>query len=155
MVNICSAQEPGIDLVVNKNNQEEDNKPSIFEFLAQEEITELTIECDLEKVYNLKKDEGKEDVKFIFKNVNGAQLDFEVKVEGRGKTRRRICEFPPLKISFPKKQLGANDLLKDHRKLKLVTHCNGAKEDEQNVLKEYHTYKTYNQITMPASEYNY
>ncbi len=68
-----------------------------------------------------------------------------LQVDVRGKFRRRICSFPPLKLNFSKKDLVASGLTK-HDKLKLVTHC--LDEGGENLLlREFLAYRLYNQLT--------
>ncbi len=60
-----------------------------------------------------------------------------VEVRLRGHSRRRVCEFPPLRVKFSE----------DGRKLKLVTHCRNYDRGEQDLLEEYLAYRIYNLLT--------
>jgi len=124
-------------------------EPTIFQHLCSEKVEAITIEANLEKLYELKKKGSKDEAKakLSYTTPSGTTQEFNVKLEARGKTRRRICGFPPLKVSFSKKSLDGNSLLGKHRKLKLVTHCNGDELDQQNVIKEYLAYKAFNLVT--------
>jgi len=115
------------------------DEPTIFQHLCSEQVEAITIEADMEKLYDLKKKGSKDEIKakLGYTTPSGTTKEFNVKLEARGKTRRRICAFPPLKVSFSKKGLDGNSLLEKHRKLKLVTHCNGDELDQQNIIKEY------------------
>ncbi|MCB0657472.1 MAG: hypothetical protein KDC57_15105 [Saprospiraceae bacterium] len=72
----------------------------------------------------------------------------------RGKYRRRICSFPPIKLDLDKD--GLEDLgLKKHDEYKLVTHCSDHPEQETYVRKEFLAYKI-QQILLPyAYEVHY
>ena len=58
-----------------------------------------------------------------------------------------MCEFPPLKVKFCKKELAKEGISESHKSLKLVTHCNDESGALQNVLEEYLAYKIYNELT--------
>ncbi|MBK7874075.1 MAG: hypothetical protein IPJ74_27220 [Saprospiraceae bacterium] len=63
----------------------------------------------------------------------------------RGKTRREICAFPPLKIKFDEKTLQAKGFNPAYENLKLVTHCVAG--NDELVLREYLIYLILNQLT--------
>lgn len=71
----------------------------------------------------------------------------EIKVKARGRSRRTYCEFPPLKLKFPKEGLQQIGLNKRHNSLKLVTHCAEDANSQKNVLEEYLAYKLYSELT--------
>lgn len=77
----------------------------------------------------------------------GSKLVFKqtAEVQARGNARRKICEFPPIKIRFAADP-ALPDSLKEAQVIKVVAACN---EDisEQLVLKECLMYKLYNVIT--------
>jgi len=69
-----------------------------------------------------------------------------VKIKVRGKFRRRICDFPPLKIKLQEKNLeGIN--LGNYKTFKLVTHCHNKEATRSYILKEYLAYQLYQQLT--------
>lgn len=74
-----------------------------------------------------------------------------VTVAGRGKTRRsrETCAFPPLRIAFPGKP-PETSLFAGQKSLKLVTHCQAARDHQRHLLLEYAAYRLYNVLT-PAS----
>jgi hypothetical protein len=71
------------------------------------------------------------------------QDTFNIRVKTRGKTRNKICDFPPLQLHFPESVLEENNFFPKHT-LKLVTHCIA---DSTLVLKEFLAYKIYNELT--------
>jgi hypothetical protein len=122
---------------------------SVFDYLATQEISEVTITTDLTHLLEL---EGKEDQKAVLSFINAAdELEaWDIKLSARGKFRLRICEFPPLKLNFSKDDL-SNRGFADFDKYKLVTHCQeNRQEAKEAVLREYTTYQMYNALT-PAS----
>ena len=71
-----------------------------------------------------------------------------VKLSVRGNTRAnpRLCYFPPLKVNFKKKEVKGT-IFAGQNKLKLVTHCNDRKINEEYILREYMVYKLYQMLT--------
>lgn len=122
---------------------------SVFDYLATQDISDVTITTDLTQLLEL---EGEEDQKAVlsFVNANNESEAWDIKLSGRGKFRRRICEFPPLKLDFSKDDLRDRGFAK-FDKYKLVTHCQeNRQEAREAVLREYTTYQMYNVLT-PAS----
>lgn len=76
--------------------------------------------------------------------ADGSTHDVEVRL--RGRSRRRVCEFPPLRLKFPK--AGAPGTVFDgQRRVKLVTHCRNSDRGEQDLLEEYLAYRIFNLLT--------
>jgi len=74
-------------------------------------------------------------------------LNVEVRTRGHFRLKRATCDFPPLRLTFPKAELDKT-LFERQRSLKLVTHCdNKSAEYEQYVLQEYLVYRVYNRLT--------
>ncbi len=84
---------------------------------------------------------------FLFNDATGLAQRWPLEVGVRGKFRRRTCTFPPLKLNFSKKMLAANGLTKEFDKLKLVTPCFNDETAQQLILKEYLSYRLFNQLT--------
>jgi len=120
-------------------------KKTIFDALYSEQIRKIRLETDLQGILNNRKNEESVNGKFYYWDETGQKIKRSVKIQVRGKTRRRVCDFPPLRLKFKKKQLKKANLSRRNN-LKLVTHCLDGKSGDQNVLKEYLIYKMYNQI---------
>lgn len=121
---------------------------SFFSLIINERFEQLTIESDFSQLKEKRMDNHSQEATLSFKNPLNEVQDWEVDIEVRGNFRRRICtDMPPLKIIFPKATLRDKGFPTDYRKYKLVTHCLDNFESEQNVLKEYWTYKLYNELT--------
>ena len=65
-----------------------------------------------------KKDEY-QPASITFKLADGSQFQQELKVKARGKSRRRICDFPPIKMKFKKDNLEADGLNREFNEYKL------------------------------------
>ena len=58
----------------------------------------------------------------------------------------RTCGFPPLRLDLPSKKVD-NTPFAGEDKLKLVTHCQGDRSFERNLLREYALYRAFNAVT--------
>jgi len=86
---------------------------------------------------------GDQDVAFTLRTEGS---DHQVDVRLRGNSRRRVCEFPPLRLNF-NTQAAAATLFENQNKLKLVTHCRESDAAEQDLLKEYMAYRIFNMLS--------
>ena len=77
-------------------------------------------------------------------------IEHSIKVRIRGKSRRRVCSFPPLRINFAADDT-AQSIFKDQDKLKLATHCREHGSAQVDILQEYAAYRIFNLI----SEFSY
>lgn len=120
---------------------------SIFDLIYKQEVTEISIILELDSLIQNRKTADYRPASFSYRDENGKQHTYDIKVKPRGKFRRRTCDFPPLKLKFPKNQLETAGL-SDLNELKLVTHCleNSDRSDDM-VLREYLVYKMYNELT--------
>ncbi|RME95212.1 MAG: hypothetical protein D6772_13495 [Bacteroidetes bacterium] len=71
--------------------------------------------------------------------------DWEVKLFLRGRYRRRVCDFPPLRIKFKKAHLRTAGL-KEYNRFKLVTHCSDDFDYRDNLMREQLAYELYRLI---------
>lgn len=93
-----------------------------------------------------KKGDAKYPVQLTYTGDDGAQHTLDAEVALRGITRRRICDFPPLKLHFDKKKMKGTKF-RGNKSLKLVTYCDTNSKYEQYYVKEFLTYRIYNLIT--------
>lgn len=75
-----------------------------------------------------------------------ADGDIRVAVRIRGKSRQRVCRFPPLRLRFPAAQ-APDSVFAGQDKLKLVTHCAEGDRATAAVIGEYAAYRILNQLT--------
>lgn len=87
--------------------------------------------------------EKPEEVPFVLRE-NG--LDYQVTVRLRGKSRLRVCDFPPLRVRFDTEQINAG-VFAGQDKVKLVTHCRNNDKGEKNALEEYTAYRLFALLT--------
>ncbi len=121
---------------------------SIFDALVREEVLEITIATDLKALVEDRRTDDYLEAMLTFADEQERQMVFPVELQWRGKFRRRVCDFPPVKLKFPKKELEARGLNKTFNDLKLVTHCIDDKtEGNENLLREYLAYQLYQTLT--------
>ena len=120
---------------------------SIFSAINHSQVIEATITTDLALLEGNIRTEEYQPAEFSFTNKDGEALTMDVEIRPRGRFRRRVCGFPPLKMKFSKKRL-AQMGYGPFSSVKLVTHClDEAYAGKENVLKEYLVYKMYNVLT--------
>ena len=73
-------------------------------------------------------------------------VEHQIKVRLRGKSRLRVCSFPPLRLNFVASAVD-DTVFEDQDKLKLVTHCRDSERSEQDMLLEYAAYRVFNVIS--------
>jgi len=74
----------------------------------------------------------------------------QVLVRARGKSRMRVCDFPPLRVMFSQEHVAAS-VFAGQRSLKLVSHCSARRAAQIDLLQEYAAYRIFNLI----SEYGF
>lgn len=121
---------------------------SLFEKIKGDNIQEVILTADFEKLIATRfvKDAPKQQATLTLKN-DSTDWQLPVKITLRGRFRRKKCDLPPIKLDFPKAQLQEMGLHPKFDELKLVTHCLDGTESNQTLLKEYWTYRLYNQLT--------
>ena len=72
-----------------------------------------------------------------------AGRSYPVEVRARGKSRLRVCAFPPLRLKFS----APDGIFAGADKLKLVTHCRDNDTSEEDVIEEYAVYRMFNALT--------
>lgn len=86
---------------------------------------------------------SKDERPFVLR-ANG--VEHAVNVRTRGKSRIRVCDFPPLRIRFDADNT-ADTVFAGQTALKLVTQCQDHKEAAANVLEEFTAYRIFNLIS--------
>ena len=120
---------------------------TVFDDLYSSKLIYLRIEGDISKMVK-KKSMGKDvDAELVWTKEDQSVEKYDVEIEARGKSRRKICSFPPIKLKFRPEGLKEKGLAHSFRTYKLVTHCFNSERGNRNLLKEYLAYKMYNQIT--------
>ena len=122
-------------------------KETIFKTLNTTDILTVTISTALDSLTINKNKDNYFPAVLKYMDSSGKMINRSVKIKPRGRSRRKVCGFPPLKIKFCKKELATQGISIAHKSLKLVTHCSDEKDALQNVLEEFLAYKVYNELT--------
>jgi len=123
---------------------------SIFRALQHNRIVGIAIETNLDSLINHRNRDTYQKGFFTYSDFSGKTDRQAIKLRPRGKFRRRICDFPMIKIDFSKKKLKKEGYAK-YDDYKLVTHCmNNMMVSYESVAREYLAYKLYN-ILSPNS----
>ncbi|HKK76576.1 MAG TPA: hypothetical protein VJ953_15985 [Saprospiraceae bacterium] len=120
---------------------------SLFNLLQSVEKLELKIITDLDKITGDRNTNEEFPATFEIYNKKDLVSSWDIKLKQRGRYRRKVCGFPPIKLDFDKDQLEDRGLA-DFDKFKLVTHCIDDKViGNENVTKEHLVYELYNLIS--------
>lgn len=76
--------------------------------------------------------------------ANGIEHQIHVRV--RGKSRLRVCDFPPLRLNFSK-DAPEKSVFAGQDTLKLVTHCRNRAVAQMDALQEFGAYQIFNRIS--------
>ena len=115
--------------------------------LFQESTTiEATLSAPLNTLVRLRPQDTYVRGEMTFRQADGSEATFKVKVRTRGNFRHKNCDFPPFLLNFRKKKV-KDTLLDKQNKLKLVVHCKSTERYEQAVLREYLAYRILNKLT--------
>ena len=82
----------------------------------------------------------------IYTNANGETISLPVQVSTRGRSRLAICRFPPLSLTFKRKQV-RDTVFEGQRRLKMVTHCRNTRSFRDYLLQEHGIYRALNELT--------
>jgi hypothetical protein len=83
-------------------------------------------------------------VEFVDTSGQRVQLDVDIRI--RGKSRLVVCDFPPLRIDFPRAAV-AGTVFADQNQLKLVTLCSRTATHRDYLAQEYQIYRLFNELT--------
>ncbi|MGB7453093.1 MAG: hypothetical protein WBM36_13285 [Lysobacterales bacterium] len=122
---------------------EEAKPPKLFSNFDEKQVT---LTGPWNTIKRNKKKDTRYPVQLSYTGADGGQHTIDAEVSLRGITRRRICDFPPLKLHFDKEKLKGTEF-RGNKSLKLVTYCETNSKYEQYYIKEFLTYRIYNLIT--------
>ncbi|GAB5554147.1 MAG: hypothetical protein Sapg2KO_37380 [Saprospiraceae bacterium] len=120
------------------------SKESFFAHLSKQKLTEVTIESDFSGMIKNRDKKVVKDALLILKDATDVSKKYPIEIRLRGKSRRELCDFPPLKLKFSETLLKMEGFKGAFDDYKLVTHC---MNNSASVLKEFLAYQLYNQLT--------
>ncbi|MBK9012889.1 MAG: hypothetical protein IPM82_01730 [Saprospiraceae bacterium] len=122
------------------------SKKALFDLFKSDDRTELTITANFDSIKaNIRNKEYESGI-FEVKHSRKNSTKLQVKLRTRGKSRRMMCDFPPLKLKFNKNNLDSIGL-ETFNEFKLVTHCMDNERSEVNIMREYLCYQLFNVLT--------
>ncbi len=119
---------------------------SVFDRLAEQEVLTISVKTDIDKLLTKRKSKNYQGAVMSFDDSSDLRPEWNVELRTRGKYRKKICDFPPIKIKF-NHSIFKSEHLKPFKSLNLVTHCGENEESEELLVREYLAYKIYNLIT--------
>jgi hypothetical protein len=122
---------------------QENKPPKLFSNFNEMQVT---LTGPWRTIARNKKGDDTYPVQLTYSGADGAGHTIDAVVSLRGITRRRICDFPPLKLHFDKEAVKDTEF-RGNKSLKLVTYCDTNSKYEQYYIKEFLTYRIYNLIT--------
>jgi len=105
-------------------------------------ILEIRLETDMKQLVKGKMSEQYQPAVFSYTDKDGTLKRYEVEIKARGKTRKEICQHPPIKVKFKRTVLEAEGF-GPYNEMKVVWQCQGSKVYEQYIYREYMTYQLY------------
>jgi hypothetical protein len=119
---------------------------SFFDYIGRTDLLEIDLATDLQSLRAQRNTNDYQPATLTFSAEKKQREAWEIKIRSRGKYRRRVCQFPPLKLNFPKADLKARGLSGDDE-YKLITHCLNGAAGKEYLLREYLVYKLYEQLS--------
>lgn len=112
----------------------------------------ITLRTDIEWIRDERNDSVEVEGIATFVDLDGSTVERPVDVRARGNFRRdrSNCNFPPLRLDFPRGEMDGT-VLEGQNQLKLVTPCHDGRDEYQRyIYDEYLAYRVY-QILTPYS----
>jgi hypothetical protein len=114
-----------------------------IQFFLDEKVIDVSLSTDIKALQSQKGNDIFQDGMVTMRFPDSTVITEKVGISPRGVYRRNNCRIPPMMIDFRK---NPSSKLSSLGKLKLVLGCNTGERDELLLLKEYITYKVYNQL---------
>ena len=123
--------------------QKTDDQISLFDYIYDQDQVQIRISHDLKTIEkNFKNDELETDGQ-ISLVANRQELIFTAALKPGGKSRRKICALPPLKMNLKKSELETFNFIKDHDRMKIVFQCQTSSKYAETIKMEKFLYDLY------------
>jgi hypothetical protein len=120
--------------------------PDSFDLFTREEPLQVTLESNFKQLRKQKYKDEYQEALMHYQINDSILVKNKIRIKARGGWRKKICQFPPLKLNFKKSKLYVEDI-ENLEKVKMVTKCKSSRTYESYLLKEYLIYKIYNLFT--------
>lgn len=104
-------------------------------------IPVVRLDTDWAELIQHKMEEQYQDGKMSFRNIDGSEIQLDIKLRARGNVRKEVCLYPPIKIKLQKKQLKQLGLTDSLNHLKLILSCRDGQQQIDYLLKEALAYQ--------------
>ena len=133
------------DILISEEAKTEDRQ-SLFDFLYGTNEVVINVSHELKEIEkNFEKDMETEGQITIF--ADKEQYTFSSMFKPGGKSRRKICRMPPLKMNLKKGELETFNFLRDNDKMKIVFQCQTSKSMAESIKKEKFIYDLYSLVS--------
>lgn len=123
--------------------QEEPKPAKIF---SSDQVLKVTMSGPWRDIARYKERDSAWPGTFSYVSDSGQTVTLPISITTRGLTRKRVCDFPPLRIDFDK-AAAKGTAFRGAGSLKLVTHCFTQSRYAGYYVKEYLGYQFYNRVT--------
>jgi hypothetical protein len=120
--------------------------PDTYDLFGNDHVLELVIESDFRKFIKDKDKDQYQDALLNHPLNDTTVVKRIVRIKPRGVFRKKYCSVPPIKLNFKHTDLYVESV-QQLEKMKVVTECRTYANYEDYVLREYLTYKLYQQLT--------
>lgn len=145
----CCAATLFLSIGLNASAQSDTTGPINRPLFDDDSTFAVTIEGPLKTIMRNRDETEEFPATFRYTNAEGTETTLDIKLRVRGKFRRKrdICNFAPLRVNFQKKQVEGT-VFAGQNTIKLVTDCQSSRKSyQQLLLKEYLAYKMLNVLS--------
>lgn len=122
------------------------DKSSFYKEIESRDDVHIVLETNLSEFLTSRDSSEYQTATVSCRSGDDVFLSAEIEIRSRGITRKSICDFPPVMLKMPKKDVLARGWL-EHNNIKLVTHCQDNEGADQLVMREYVSYRLFNTVT--------
>ncbi len=127
-------------------NAQETAAPKPAKIFTTNSVIDARVEAPWKTIMRHKEEDRTWEGVFRYTGADGNPVAIPVEISPRGLTRKRVCDFPPLRLKFDK-TAAKGTAFRGAGSLKLVTHCLFNSKYEQYYIKEFLGYRIYNLVT--------
>lgn len=146
---ICLMSAPLLAQMEVEHVRQVDTIETSLDIFGEEDPMHITLTFDIKQYQKEKRKGDYMPVHFSYELNDSVNIEKDLRLKARGYFRRNHCSLAPFWLNIKKADI-EGDVLKDIDRIKIVTHCKGAKAYAEYVLKEYLCYRIYN-IISPVS----
>jgi len=118
---------------------------SLFDYWDAKSVSEVKLYIDLDELEAKRMTEES-----LTAQLTDGEHNYDLRVDVRGRFRRRNCSMPPMRLHFDKKWLRQSGFSK-HNDFKLVTHCTDDAAGQDALLREQLAYELYRTVSPEAA----